>query len=62
MQVAHNSARSKQLAQVVERPWLRHAGATALLAVLVCACLAVFALYTQPEFLITLANMAWTCF
>ncbi|MFM9878870.1 MAG: hypothetical protein ACKVOO_00475 [Burkholderiaceae bacterium] len=23
---------------------------------------AVFALYTQPDFLITLATMAWTCF
>ncbi|MES2399447.1 MAG: hypothetical protein V4573_05625 [Pseudomonadota bacterium] len=26
------------------------------------ACLAVFALYTQPEFLVTLSNQVWACF
>ncbi len=28
----------------------------------VTACLAVFALYTQPDFLVTLANQVWACF
>ncbi len=28
----------------------------------VLACLAVFALYTQPEFLVTLSNQVWACF
>jgi hypothetical protein len=32
------------------------------LAASAAALLAVFALYTEPDFLITLANMAWTCF
>ncbi|MES2509395.1 MAG: hypothetical protein V4625_05660 [Pseudomonadota bacterium] len=28
----------------------------------VLLCLGVFALYTQPEFLVTLANQVWACF
>jgi hypothetical protein len=28
----------------------------------VLACLAVFALYTRPEFLVTLAGQIWACF
>lgn len=28
----------------------------------VLACLGVFALYTQPGFLVTLANQVWACF
>jgi hypothetical protein len=28
----------------------------------VLACLAVFALYTRPDFLVTLANQVWACF
>jgi hypothetical protein len=28
----------------------------------VLACLAVFALYTRPEFLVTLAGQLWACF
>jgi len=28
----------------------------------VLACLAVFALYTRPDFLLTLANQVWSCF
>jgi hypothetical protein len=27
-----------------------------------CALLAVFALYTRPNFLLTLANQVWACF
>lgn len=27
-----------------------------------CALLAVFALYTRPDFLVTLANQVWACF
>jgi hypothetical protein len=40
-------------------PWLpRAAGyATAMAALL-----AVFALYTEPDFLVTLANQVWACF
>jgi hypothetical protein len=26
------------------------------------ACLGVFALYTRPDFLVTLANQLWACF
>jgi hypothetical protein len=28
----------------------------------VLACVGVFMLYTQPEFLVTLANQVWSCF
>ena len=28
----------------------------------VCALLAVFTLYTRPDFLLTLANQVWACF
>lgn len=28
----------------------------------VCVLLAVFALYTRPDFLITLSNQVWACF
>lgn len=28
----------------------------------VCVLLAVFALYTRPDFLVTLANQVWACF
>jgi hypothetical protein len=28
----------------------------------VLACLGVFALYTRPDFLVTLANQVWACF
>jgi hypothetical protein len=28
----------------------------------VLACLGVFALYTRPDFLVTLANQVWSCF
>lgn len=28
----------------------------------VCVLLAVFALYTRPDFLVTLANQVWSCF
>ena len=28
----------------------------------VCTLLAVFALYTRPDFLVTLANQVWGCF
>jgi hypothetical protein len=28
----------------------------------VMACAGVFMLYTQPEFLVTLANQVWSCF
>ena len=31
-------------------------------AAAVLACLAVFMLYTQPEFMVTLANQVWACF
>ena len=31
-------------------------------ALTVAAALAVFALYTRPEFLVTLANQVWACF
>ncbi|MES2363805.1 MAG: hypothetical protein V4646_18690 [Pseudomonadota bacterium] len=37
---------------------LKAAGWTAALAAL----LGVFALYTQPDFLVTLANQVWACF
>jgi hypothetical protein len=30
--------------------------------VALAALLAVFALYTQPDFLVTLANQVWACF
>jgi len=35
---------------------------TALYAAALLACAAVFSLYTQPHFLVTLANQLWTCF
>lgn len=38
--------------------WLRTAG----WAVATLVCLAVFALYMQPEFLMTLADQLWSCF
>lgn len=38
--------------------WLRTAG----WAVATLACLAVFALYLRPEFLMTLADQLWSCF
>lgn len=28
----------------------------------VCVLLAVFALYSRPDFLVTLANLVWVCF
>jgi hypothetical protein len=28
----------------------------------ICVLLAVFALYTHPDFLVTLANQVWACF
>ena len=28
----------------------------------ICALLAVFAMYTRPDFLLTLANQVWACF
>jgi hypothetical protein len=31
-------------------------------AAAVLACLAVFGLYTRPDFLVTLANQVWACF
>lgn len=34
----------------------------ALWAVVIAASLAVFALYTRPDFLFTLANQFWACF
>jgi hypothetical protein len=34
----------------------------ALWLVAVAASLAVFALYTRPEFMLTLANQVWGCF
>jgi hypothetical protein len=37
------------------RQWLAWAAALALL-------LAVFALYTRPDFLVTLADQVWACF
>jgi hypothetical protein len=33
-----------------------------LYASAVCVLLAVFALYTRPDFLVTLANQVWACF
>ncbi len=33
-----------------------------LWALAVLACGGVFALYTRPEFLLTLANQVWACF
>lgn len=38
--------------------WARLAALTAAVLVL----LAVFALYTQPEFMLTLADQVWACF
>ncbi len=41
----------------------RPAGCKALLyAGAVAALLGVFALYTRPDFLVTLANQVWACF
>ncbi len=40
------------------QPWLRIAGAVAVLSVL----LAVFGLYTRPEFMRGLADQIWSCF
>ncbi len=34
----------------------------ALWALVIIALLAVFALYTRPDFLFTLANQVWACF
>ena len=33
-----------------------------LYAAAVCVLLAVFALYTRPDFLVTLADQVWACF
>lgn len=38
--------------------WLR----ALIWAVVLAALLAVFALYTRPEFMLTLADQVWTCF
>ena len=35
---------------------------TLLWSLAIVASLAVFALYTRPEFLVTLANQVWSCF
>ncbi|MBP7412412.1 MULTISPECIES: hypothetical protein [Simplicispira] len=44
--------------QRIRKRWLaRLAGAAAVLALL-----AVFALYTQPEFMVMLADQVWACF
>lgn len=40
------------------KPWQRISIWTAVLAVL----LAVFALYLQPQFMVTLADHVWACF
>jgi uncharacterized membrane protein len=40
----------------------QHLSRAAVWAVVVTALLAVFALYTQPGFMVTLANQVWTCF
>ncbi|MDO4593471.1 MAG: hypothetical protein Q4B46_11845 [Comamonadaceae bacterium] len=42
----------------VLRPWQR----AVLWAVVLLALLGVFALYTQPQFMITLADQVWACF
>ncbi len=34
----------------------------ALYAVALCVLLAVFALYSRPEFFVTVANQVWSCF
>ena len=39
----------------------QHHRAWAYVAAL-CALLAVFSLYTRPDFLVTLANQIWACF
>ena len=31
-------------------------------AVAILACLAVFAMYTEPEFMVMLADQVWNCF
>jgi hypothetical protein len=31
-------------------------------ATVLCALLAVFSLYTRPDFMLTLANEVWSCF
>lgn len=38
--------------------WLR----AVIWAAIAAALLAVFALYTQPEFMLTLADQVWACF
>jgi len=38
--------------------WLR----AVIWVVVLCALLAVFALYTRPEFMLTLADQVWACF
>jgi len=40
------------------RPWQR----AAVWALVLLALLGVFALYLQPEFVITLADQVWACF
>ncbi len=35
---------------------------TAIYSAAVLVCVAVFALYTRPEFLVTLADQIWACF
>ena len=41
---------------------MRQGHKTLLYAGAVCLLLAVFALYTRPDFLVTLANQVWACF
>ena len=41
---------------------MRHGQKLLLYVSAVCALLAVFALYTRPDFLVTLANQVWACF
>lgn len=40
------------------RPWLRGLGWFAAIA----ACLAVFAMYTVPDFMVMVADKVWSCF
>lgn len=40
------------------RPWLRGLGWVAAIV----ACLAVFAMYTVPDFMVMVADKVWSCF
>ncbi len=42
-------------------PWLRAAAYSAVYSAIAAALLAVFALYTRSDFLLTLANQIWAC-